>query len=180
MVNKRSSAVAGLVAGSDRSRPTGPGDTRPAGMFTRAEMRMEQRSTEALAPFAIHARELDILLVIASREPGSQQQAAQRLGIDRTSTVARIDALEAKGLVSRHPHAGDRRRNLVELTDGGRETVRRATQASERAEAALLASLTAQEGERLRTMLQAVVKPPALNAEPVLLPAEGGSSGDAS
>ena len=153
---------------------------RPAGMFTRAEMRMEQRNTEALAPFAIHARELDILLVIASREPGSQQQAAQRLGIDRTSTVARIDALEAKGLVSRHPHAGDRRRNLVELTDGGRETVRRATRASERAEAALLASLTAQEGERLRTMLQAVVKPPALNAEPVLLPAEGGSSGDAS
>jgi hypothetical protein len=38
------------------------------------------------------------MLVIASHEPGSQQQAAQRLGIDRTSMVARIDALEDKRL----------------------------------------------------------------------------------
>jgi len=75
--------------------------------------------------------------------------------------VARIDALEDKGLVTRHPHAEDRRRNVVELTDAGRDTVRRATEASDRAEAALLASLTPQEGERLREALQAVVAAPA-------------------
>jgi hypothetical protein len=67
--------------------------------------------TEALAPFGIDPREPGILLVIASHEPGSQQQAAQRLGIDRTSMVARIDALEDKDLVTRQPHAKDRARS---------------------------------------------------------------------
>ncbi len=140
----------------------GPVVTRRLGyLFKHAEMRMAKLNTEALAPFGIDARELGILLVIASHEPGSQQQAAQRLGIDRTSMVARIDALEGKGLVSRHPHAEDRRRNLVELTDAGRDTVRRATKASEHAEAALLASLTPQEGEQLREALQTIVAHPA-------------------
>jgi DNA-binding MarR family transcriptional regulator len=144
----------------------GPVVSRRLGyLFKHAQMRMEKLNAEALAPFGIDARELGILLVIASHEPGSQQQAAQRLGIDRTSMVARIDALEDKGLLSRHPHAEDRRRNLVELTNAGRDTVRRATKASERAEAALLASLTPQEGERLRKALQVVAAPPASNAE---------------
>lgn len=126
-------------------------------LFKHAGMRMEELNSRALAPFGIDARELGILLVIASHEPGSQQQAAHRLGIDRTSMVARIDALEDKGLVSRHPHAEDRRRNVVELTDAGRDTVRKAARASERAEAALLASLTAEEAEQLRQTLQAIV-----------------------
>ncbi len=143
----------------------GPVVSRRLGyLFKHAATRMEELNTEALAPFGIDARELGILLVIASHEPGSQQQAAQRLGIDRTSMVARIDALEGKGLVSRHPHAEDRRRNVVELTDAGRDTVRQATEASERAEAALLASLAPQEEERLRGALQTIVAPPASNS----------------
>ena len=144
----------------------GPAVSRRLGyLFKHAEMRMEQLNSEALAPFHIDARELGILLVIAGHEPGSQQQAAQRLGIDRTSMVARIDALEDKGLVSRHPHAEDRRRNLVQLTGAGRDTVRRATEASARAEATLLASLTPLQAQRLREALQAVVAPPAANTE---------------
>ncbi len=118
---------------------------------------MHELNEEALAPCGIDGRELGILLVIAGHEPGSQQQAAQRLGIDRTSMVARLDALEDKGLVSRHPHAEDRRRNVVELTDAGWDTVRRATKASEGAEATLLAPLTDQDGERLRRALQAIL-----------------------
>jgi DNA-binding MarR family transcriptional regulator len=139
----------------------GPEVSRRLGyLFKHAQMRMQELNAEALAPFGIDPRELGILLVIASHEPGSQQQAAQRLGIDRTSMVARIDDLEDKGLVSRHPHAEDRRRNVVELTDAGRDVVGRATEASERAEAALLAALTPQDADRLRKALQAVVAPP--------------------
>jgi DNA-binding MarR family transcriptional regulator len=144
----------------------GPVVSRRLGyLLKHAAMRMDKLSNEALAPYGIDARELGILLVIASHEPGSQHQAAQRLGIDRTSMVARIDALEDKGLLSRHPHAEDRRRNVVELTSAGRETVRRATDASERAEAVMLASLTPEEGRRLRTTLQAIVAAPTSNAE---------------
>ena len=139
----------------------GPVVSRRLGyLFKHAQMRMDELNTEALAPFGIDPRELGILLVIASHEPGSQQQAAHRLGIDRTSMVTRLDELEDKGLVSRHPHAADRRRNVVELTAAGRDIVTRATEASERAEAALLASLTPRDGERLRDALQAIVADP--------------------
>ena len=52
--------------------------------------------------------------------------------------VAILDALEHKGLVSRHPHVEDRRRNVVELTDAGQDTLRNATQASDDPERELL------------------------------------------
>ncbi len=142
------------------STESGPGplvSQRLGYLFKHAQIRLHELSTQALAPFGIEPRELGILLVIAGHEPGSQQQAAQRLGIDRTSMVARLDALEDKGLVSRHPYAEDRRRNVVELTPAGREVVQQATEASERAEALLLATLSPQEGERLRKTLRAIV-----------------------
>jgi DNA-binding MarR family transcriptional regulator len=136
----------------------GPAVSRRLGyLLKHAQQRMEELNSEALAPFGIDGRELGILLVIAGHEPDSQQQAAQRLGIDRTSMVARLDALEAKGLVSRHPHATDRRRNVVELTATGRDTVRRAGTASERAEAALLESLAPRDADRFRGALRAIV-----------------------
>jgi DNA-binding MarR family transcriptional regulator len=138
----------------------GPGpmvSRRLAYLLKHAQQRMEELNTEALTPFGIDGRELGILLVIAGHEPDSQQQAAGRLGIDRTSMVARLDALEDKGLVSRHPHATDRRRNVVELTTAGRETVQRASAASERAEATLLGSLARRDADRFRDALQAIV-----------------------
>lgn len=139
-------------------------------LFKHAQERMAELNAEALAPFGIDARELGILLVIADHEPGSQQQAAQRLGIDRTSMVARLDSLEDKGLVTRRPHAADRRRNVVELTGAGRDTVRRAAAASERAEAALMAPLSEQEGEALRRALQAIVTGEVSRSRPAAAP----------
>jgi DNA-binding MarR family transcriptional regulator len=118
---------------------------------------MAELSEKALAPHGINGRELAVLLVLAGREPASQQQAAQRLGIDRTTMVALLDALQVKGLVSRQPHAEDRRRNVVEVTDAGQDTLRRAVAATDEAERTLLAPLSRQDGEHLRDFLQAIV-----------------------
>lgn len=126
-------------------------------LFKRAGKRMEELNAEALAPFGLDARELGVLLVLASYEPASQQQVAQRLGVDRTTMVAVVDTLEDKGLVSRHPHAEDRRRNVVGLTDAGQDTLRQATQASDDAERALLAPLSPEERQRLRGALAQVL-----------------------
>ena len=108
---------------------------------------------ELLAPAGVSARELAVLLLLDAREPESQQQAAQRLGVDRTTMVALLDALEAKGLVARRPDATDRRRNVVELTDDGRTTLRQATRASDEAERRLLAALDDDEATQLRELL---------------------------
>jgi DNA-binding MarR family transcriptional regulator len=126
-------------------------------LFKHAGMRLAELNEKALAPYGIDARELGILLLLAGHEPASQQQAAQRLGVDRTTMVALLDTLEAKGLVSRHPHTEDRRRNVVELTTVGQETLRRATKASDDAERVLLAPLSPQDGRHLRDVLQLIV-----------------------
>jgi len=129
-------------------------------LLKHAQLRMAELNAKALTPFGINGRELAVLLVLAGHEPTSQLQAAQRLGIDRTTMVALLDTLEDKGLVSRHPHAEDRRRNVVELTETGRDTLRRATEASDAAERAFLAPLNSRSGDQLRDSLRTIVESP--------------------
>jgi DNA-binding MarR family transcriptional regulator len=129
-------------------------------------MRMEALNVSALAPLGIDPRELGVMFLIGEHTPTSQEQSAQRLGVDRTTMVALIDTLERKGLVTRHPDADDRRRNVVELTDAGREVLRHATKASNEAESAFLSPLTAAAADNLRTALQRALlgaDGPALN-----------------
>lgn len=145
------------------SRTDGPGPElgrRLGYLLKHAQLRMAELTAKALTPYGIDGRELGVLLVLASHEPASQQQAAQRLGIDRTTMVALLDALEGKGLVSRHPHADDRRRNVVELTDAGRDVLRRATEASDDAEREFLARLSPQAAQQLRSSLRTIVTHP--------------------
>jgi DNA-binding MarR family transcriptional regulator len=126
---------------------------------------MSELHAEALVPFDIHARDLGVLLVIDRFEPASQQQLAQRMHVDRTTMVAIIDALEAKGIIGRHPDADDRRRNVIELTPAGQNMLREATAASDAAEADLLAPLDVEEGEQLRELLVRILTRSPTRAE---------------
>ncbi|WP_239151473.1 MarR family winged helix-turn-helix transcriptional regulator [Virgisporangium aliadipatigenens] len=128
-------------------------------LLKHAQYRMAELNEKALTPFGVDGRELGVLLVIAGHEPQSQQQVAQRLGVDRTTMVALLDTLERKGLVARRPHPEDRRRNVVELTGAGTETLERATEASDRAEREFLAPLGERGARQLRDALRAVVLP---------------------
>jgi DNA-binding MarR family transcriptional regulator len=126
-------------------------------LLKHAQLRMNELNTRALAPYGINGRELAVLLVLAGNEPASQQQAAQRLGVDRTTMVALLDALEDKGLLSRHPHAEDRRRNVVELTETGQAVLAKASGASDEAEREFLAPLDPQTARQLRAALRTLV-----------------------
>jgi DNA-binding MarR family transcriptional regulator len=130
---------------------------RLAYLLKHAERRMSELHVEALSPLDIHARDLGVLLAIASNEPTSQQQIAQRMGVDRTTMVAIIDALEAKGLIARRPDSEDRRRNVVELTSAGQEILQAGISASDGAEAKLLAPLSPEENLQLRDLLARVI-----------------------
>ena len=126
-------------------------------LFKHAGLLMSELNDAVLAPFGIDPRELGILIVIDSFEPASQQQVAERIGIDRTTMVAMLDTLEAKGLLSRRPDTEDRRRNVVELTPAGHDILSRAVAASDTAEAELLAPLSREEATQLRDLLARVV-----------------------
>ena len=134
--------------------------TRLGYLLKHGHLEIEALNDLALAPFGIDSRELGILLSIADFGAPSQQQVAERLGIDRTTMVARIDALEDKGIVSRQPDPDDRRRNVVTLTEPGQETITAATAASDQAERDFLSGLSAAEVTQLRDLLGRVVHRP--------------------
>ncbi|MGH6654295.1 MAG: MarR family winged helix-turn-helix transcriptional regulator [Actinocrinis sp.] len=127
-------------------------------LLKHAQERLTELTSAALAPYGLSGRELAVLLVLADGEPASQQEAAGRLGIDRTSMVAMVDALEAKDLVERRPHPADRRRNVVALTAHGRDTVKKATRASEEAEREFLKPLGQGAGPQFKAVLRALIR----------------------
>jgi DNA-binding MarR family transcriptional regulator len=128
-------------------------------LLKHAQARLAALTAEALAPFDISGRELAVLLVLAGHEPASQQQAARRLGIDRTTMVTFVDALEGKGLVARRPDPDDRRRNVVALTPTGHDTLRRASRAGDAAERRFLAPLGRAAREDFRRALADLLDP---------------------
>jgi len=128
-------------------------------LLKHAQLRLSELTAAALAPYDLNGRELAVLAVLAGHEPASQQQAAERLGVDRTTMVALIDTLQAKGLVARQPSAGDRRKNVVALTEHGSDTLGRAGRASEEAERRFLAPLREPASRQLKAALLAIVQP---------------------
>jgi DNA-binding MarR family transcriptional regulator len=126
-------------------------------LLKHAQLRLAELSGAALAPYGINGRHLGVLTVLASGELLSQQEAARRLAIDRTTMVALIDELERKRLVTRHPHPDDRRKNVVDLTAAGREVFDRATRASDDAERRFLAPLDDVTARRLKEALRLLV-----------------------
>jgi DNA-binding MarR family transcriptional regulator len=122
-----------------------------------AYLRLGERNAAALAPYGIDGRELALLAELADSEPMSQQQAAESQGIDRTTMVALVDGLEAKGLVCRRPDPRDRRRNVVEPTEEGRRVRTVAARAADEAERRFVAPLGEGDLDRLRAMLGALL-----------------------
>jgi DNA-binding MarR family transcriptional regulator len=127
-------------------------------LLKQATRRLSTVSDEALAPFGVDDRRLAVLLLVTSNEPMSQQQAAERLGIDRTTMVALLDDLESKGLVARVAHPGDRRRNVIRLSPESEPTLHQAFAAWNEAERAVLAVLEPQAAEQLRESLQKLIR----------------------
>ena len=122
-------------------------------LLKRVLVDLDDLHAEHLASVGVSGRELGVLLLLDGHDPQSQQQAAVRLGVDRTTMVGLLDGLEAKGLVARRADTEDRRRNVLELTEDGQTALVRALRASDEAERRLLAELDDDESAQLRALL---------------------------
>ncbi|WP_233158005.1 MarR family winged helix-turn-helix transcriptional regulator [Actinokineospora bangkokensis] len=138
-------------------------------LLKHANQRLAALTDAALAPLGIDGKDFGALRVLAGGEPTSQLQVAQRLGVDRTTMVALLDALERKGIVARRPDPADRRRNIVELTEQGHETFARARVEHAGAEGRFLAAIDPDAAAQLRRTLRALVE----RAEPGTPPGPG-------
>ncbi|TQF01689.1 MarR family transcriptional regulator [Kitasatospora acidiphila] len=128
--------------------------TRLGYLLKHAHLRYAETSAEALAPLGLNGRELAALAVLAEDVPLSQLEAAGRLGVDRTTMVALVDTLEAKGLAERRRSPLDRRKNVVQLTEQGRTLLNDAEHVRLAAERRFLAPLPEEEAEALLRALR--------------------------
>jgi DNA-binding MarR family transcriptional regulator len=150
-------------------------------LLKHAQLALADHTGPALAPLGITGRELAVLTVLAApdedgpeggagrgasdaggasrkgRGAVAQHEAAGRLGVDRTTMVELVDGLERKGLVERRPDPADRRRNLVHLTEAGRDALDRGRHASRAAEGDFLAALSPAEADQLRDLLRRIL-----------------------
>jgi DNA-binding MarR family transcriptional regulator len=126
-------------------------------LLKHAQQRLTELNAAALEPFGLSGRELAVLLVFDALGPTSQQDAARRLGVDRTTMVALVDGLEAKGIVRRAPFAQDRRRNVVTFTERGAVTFREALAASDAAERRFLGDMDDAAATAFRAQLRALI-----------------------
>jgi DNA-binding MarR family transcriptional regulator len=129
-------------------------------LLKHAQRRLVEAAAPVMAPFGIDGRELAVLTLLAAGSPLSQQEAADELDVDRTTMVALVDTLEAKGLVERHRSPQDRRKNIIELTPAGQNCLRDAGQARDEVDREYLAPLGDTLSRHFIRALQILATPP--------------------
>ena len=92
------------VAGEAEQTPEQPAaelSNRLGYLLKHANQRLTELTSAALEPYHLNGRELGVLVVLDAMGPTSQQDAARRLGVDRTTMVALIDAQRSYQMDSR-------------------------------------------------------------------------------
>ena len=118
---------------------------------------------QALAADGLSLRNYLVLVWIDALGGPSQQQIADRVGIDRSDFVKLLDQLEERGLIGRERDPADRRRHILSLTQAGRDILARATTNSRHSTDTFFAALTPQELATLhRLALKALGQDPDL------------------
>jgi DNA-binding MarR family transcriptional regulator len=97
----------------------------------RAQQVLLARLNDMLRPLGLTFPRYEALMLLSFTRTGALPlgKIGERLQVHRTSVTNIVDKLEADGFVRRVPHAEDRRATLAEITDAGRETAARATEA---------------------------------------------------
>jgi DNA-binding MarR family transcriptional regulator len=97
----------------------------------RAQQVLMARLNDLLRPIGLTFPRYEALMLLSFTRAGALPlgKIGERLQVHRTSVTNIVDKLEADGLVRRVPHAEDRRATLAEITDAGRATAKRATDA---------------------------------------------------
>jgi DNA-binding MarR family transcriptional regulator len=118
--------------------------------------RLRRRLREVATGAELSAAQVSVLARLNKEEAASASALAKLEGVRPQSMAATIAALEERGLVTRTPDASDGRRQLLTLTDDGRDAERGNKQA--RAEwLALVLDTSCTEEERQTVIAAAAV-----------------------
>lgn len=119
----------------------------------RSQAEVFRHFAETVGASGISPGQFGVLVLIKENEGLSQSALAKGFGIERSTMVAVIDALEKRGWVKRVASKRDRRSYALSLTKAGRALLERVTPEVEAHERAIAADLSAAEREQLIGLL---------------------------
>jgi MarR family transcriptional regulator, transcriptional regulator for hemolysin len=125
-------------------------------LLARAEHALGAELALALEPLGLSSRRYCVL-ASALGQDRTQIELANLIGLDKTTMVATVDALEEAGLAERRPSSLDRRVRVIAVTKAGEAKVREARKAIEQVQADVLARLPERERKALLSGLMRLV-----------------------
>ncbi|MEM6398321.1 MAG: MarR family transcriptional regulator [Bacteroidota bacterium] len=114
---------------------------------------------QLLEPFDLTPKQYDILVLLEEHDPKplSIQKVRNSLA-DKMSDASRlIDRLHRKGLLEKTPSSEDRRSNLVELTDKGRELLQELSEKYSSTDQQIDRNLDRKQLDQLNELLEKLV-----------------------
>lgn len=126
----------------------------PGYLMARLGEASRRRFVKALEPEGLHPRDFGVMTMVNAHPGMSQQQLHEKTGIDRSSMVAVIDELEARGLAERRPDPDDRRARAIYLTGEGERTLARIGKLAARLQRELFGGLSQDELATLHGLLR--------------------------
>jgi len=114
-------------------------------LLNKAARLMREQVAEALKPLSLSFQDYVILRMVENQQIETQQELAQRNGIDRTSMVDIIDKLEERDLLNRQKDDQDRRKHKLLITAKGRKTMIHAKRITEKVQKNMLKNLSVEE-----------------------------------
>ncbi|MER6948141.1 MarR family winged helix-turn-helix transcriptional regulator [Nonomuraea sp. NPDC000554] len=116
--------------------------------------RMGRRAVDASTePGGIRHRQVIALNLLSQRGAMSQQALGEMLGLDPSNVVGLLNELEERGLTIRRRDPADRRRHIVELSEGGETELKAAQARLTRVEGTILHALSPKERATLHELL---------------------------
>jgi MarR family transcriptional regulator, transcriptional regulator for hemolysin len=125
-------------------------------LLARAEHALAAELALALEPLGLSSRRYCVLATAVGQDR-TQIELANMIGLDKTTMVATVDALEEDGLAERRPSSHDRRARVISVTKAGEARVREGRKAIEQVQADVLARLPERERAALLSGLSRMV-----------------------
>jgi DNA-binding MarR family transcriptional regulator len=143
----------GIIAGvSDVNREFGLPSTVAFRLGTVGAV-VADRFADKIEKLDLKPKHAGLMTALAAGVPASQQELATRLGVAPSLVVTLADHLEALGAVQRVRDPGDRRRQVVSLTDHGRQLLAQCAASARDLDEELTAGLTPAQRKALRDAL---------------------------
>ena len=126
-------------------------------LLQRAHHLLRGRMTAELEGSGLHLGHVALLGTMLDAPGLSQRELSLRTGIEKSSMVIFVDALERDGWVRRAPHPSDRRAHALFVTAEGAARLAEVGPRLRQAEQDFLAALSAAERDALRLTLARLV-----------------------